>query len=230
MKHKISKPIWHMLSVFFLVWFIVIVGLLLSGGTSPILRLAVALSGWLSLFAGSCAGWVRPRLPKLSGCWIVGFFACAILAAILAPVILAARDIARKSVLHRELRIEGQRLLMYAEDHDGVLPPAIGGARVYKYIASAEGEEGRKSFGRPFVWCADLSGLRLTEVPSPEKVVVAYSANPIGKSYGVLFLTGISFSRSKQQLDQFLQERPTLIASARLLKAKREQKHAAAKP
>jgi hypothetical protein len=221
MRLKISHPVWHLLSVFFLVWFIVIGGLLINGETSPVVRLAFALCGSFCLVAGSRAGWVRPRLPKPSVGWIVGFLVCGMLTAIVLPVILLARDIARKSAMHRDLRIEGQRLLKYAEDHDGVLPPKIGGRSVYKYIASAETEAKGGSYGRPFVWCADLSGLHLAEIPNRENLVVAYSTDPVGKSYGVLFLSGYSFSRTKHQLDQLLRERPALIAKAKRLKAKR---------
>lgn len=221
MKNNPPAAAWNVLAAFFLAWLITSALLMIGGDESPELRFAFAFSGFMcigagfrgSLFKGFRLGIASIQRKHLY-CMLSLLSGVLMVAALFVPVVIQLRDYGQKSVNHSALRREGASLLEYVEKHNGILPLKMGGSNVYKYITGAQTQEGPIIVGHPFVWCGELSEIRLTDVAQPEKVVLAYTTQPIGSDYGVLFLTGISYSRKKHELDRLLHERPGLLADA----------------
>ena len=226
MKIKLSQPLWNLLAVIFAGGFFAAAFYLLCGNASAMVRMTLAVCGFASLWAGQNGGIVRgvgvtkalSAMRRNAGCLTTVFVLGAIVVAILAPVFLQVRDYARRAAISSDLKREGLSLIQYAQSHKGYLPPQTGRGQVYRDIRSTF-VPGR-DYGRPFVWCADLGGLRWRDVKKPEAVVAAYSVQP-RRSYLVLFLDGHIRSRGKTDLDEALRERPALLAPALAAKAKR---------
>ncbi len=78
-------------------------------------------------------------------------------------------------------------------------------------------------FGKPFVWCNALGGLRLNDIEKPDEVIAAYACEQAGSyGYAVLYLDGhVKYVRPDRLREQ-LREREALLAPAIQAKAKRQ--------
>ena len=228
MTTRIPGLVWNAFAVFFSAWAGVAGWLLFGGDTSPVVRLALAVCAAASVYAGSVGlrrGARHRRLPRVSTGWCILLCALGLVAAILVPVCRQAHLYAAYSSIVSALKQEGLGLLMYASDNNGQLPPDTGRRGIYHSIAAVYPFPKGSNIpsGRPLVWCNGLSGLRLADIPSPDKVVAAYTSHTVYGRYAVLFLDGhVKSYPTRAALNQLLRERPALLAHAQRAKAKRD--------
>ena len=224
---NLSQPLWNLLAVFFAGGFAGAAAGLFCGDTSATTRFLFATYGFAALWTGQNGGLVRgvgvtktvSVLRRNAGCLTALLVLGTVAVTILAPVFIQARNYARSAAISSDLKREGLSLIQYAQWHKGYLPPQTGRGQIYNHIRNTF--DPTRDFGRPFVWCADLGGLRWRDVRKPEAVVAAYSVRP-RKQYSVLFLDGSVRHRGKIKLDNLLRERPALLAPALRAKAKRD--------
>ncbi len=236
----LPKPVWSLLFAVFLAAFSVTSGLLLGGDRSFTIRLAFAVCGCIVVHTGRVGGafyaarcglrsWhdlcVRKRLHG----WACGMFVLSSLMALLALPFLQARHMARIAGVGGELKVYGLALSEYAEANNGTLPPHTDRKRIDAYLASHRRHISPASttkFGKPFVWCNALGGLRLNDIEKPDEVIVAYACEPAGSyGYAVLYLDGHVKHLRQNRLREQLREREALLAPAIQAQMKR---HAAA--
>jgi type II secretory pathway pseudopilin PulG len=109
--------------------------------------------------------------------------AIGVLAAILFPVTTRCGDgNAREQASALRLKRCGLAMLQYAQDHDEMLPPQMGTDTLRNSLTVYQPPSNSKddifqdpASGRPFVWRQVLGGLRVSDVKSADKVIVAYS-------------------------------------------------------
>ncbi len=240
---NLPKPVWNLLAVFFAAWGVASAWLLLGGDTSAVVRLAFALCGAAVLFAGSVGG-----LLRAVGQVIHWFFSgkpgkCLVASAVLfflwatfSPVFTLSREKVRLTSTMSDMKNEGLALLFYAESHEGILPPDMRNGYIDTSLATHihYRDFGKyPPYGKPYVWCKQLAGLRLSDIAKPEEVVAAYSRvhkerGTNREVYVVLFLDGHAKRfLERQKTLNLIRERPALLAHAVRVKANRD---AAVKP
>jgi hypothetical protein len=236
MKTQLPKSIWTILFFFFLFPFLSASAVLLGGDRSSVVRLAFALCGFVILYIGGTHGlfptlrhgarwWHELSARKQFRQWLcVGMIlSCTVL--ILTPPFLQARSMARAASLSSELKIYGLALLEFAGANHGNLPPHTGRKHIGTYLSPHYRVSSLPTtgFGKPFVWCNALSGLRLRDVKKPEEVIVAYACQPAGSfGYAALYLDGHVKYLRHQQLREQLRDREALLAPAIQAKVSRQ--------
>jgi prepilin-type processing-associated H-X9-DG protein len=131
-------------------------------------------------------GWV------LIGCIGIPLLLIPIAAAILFPVFAQAREKARTTSCISNLKQQGLGTLMYAQDYDGILPPAQGWMdKLVPYIrnenvyhcptAKPSGEE--KAYG--YAFNNTISIVNVMKLPTPQTTGMIFDSNNNGRSASV---------------------------------------------
>ncbi|MBC8143191.1 MAG: hypothetical protein H7Y38_17330 [Armatimonadetes bacterium] len=242
MPANLPKPVWNLFAVFFAAWGAASAWLLVGGESSPVVRLAFALCGAATLFAGSVGGLFRAvgrgTVRVLSwltgeklGCWMGVLVVIALFASVLVPVFQQAHSKSEVASQCSELKQEGLALHLYANEHNEILPPDMRENYLNVSLASnvTQGYFTNALRRGGNVWCKEFAGLRLSDIAHPEKIVAAYSRKSFGgHGHAVLYLDGhVQCAHNKVKLARQLRQRPSLLAHAVRARAKR---YADAKP
>lgn len=209
---------------------------MLGGDQSPPIRLAFAVCGCILLHTGYAGGAI-PAARCVLRCWhdlcarkrlygsVCGLLVLFCLAALVMVPFLQARNMARIACIASELKVYGLALLEYTEANHGTLPPNTGRKGIENYLAPYRHITSTPpiKFGKPFVWCNALGGLRLDDIEKPEEVIVAYTCEPAGSyGYAVLYLDGHVKHLRQNRLREQLRDRDNLLIPAIQAKVKRQ--------
>lgn len=219
---RLPRFTWNLVAVFFLCWFVTVSWLLYDGEQSAIVRFAFAFCGSSALFAGSAGGGscALIRFARRFSGWIISLILAGMLIAMFKPVFDGGYQKARASSSLYFLRRGGFALKGYMVDSDGILPTRLDWATMEPMLCPCSDATGINTpcgidpaSREPFVWRRVLSGLRLSDVTAPEKVVVAYSQPYTLWSQtqrSVLFLDGHVKSYSDDSFWKIWSEQPPL--------------------
>ena len=136
-----------------------------------------------------------PAAPKNKApvwVWVLVGFACfgclcsGVLAAILLPVFVHARNAARSAVALSNAKQVNLAMLMYANDYDDLFPPLSSSARMPDYLTPYLKEGGSdparlqklQDAARSYVWNQDLSGKASTRLIDPAAAWIFHSKSP----------------------------------------------------
>lgn len=198
----LPRSVWNLVAIFFLGWFVLATWLLGDGDQSPLVRFAIALTGSLSLFAGSAGGgfgYLAKFIKRFSS-WITILILIGFLLSIFSPVTNVRREKARRISSLSTLKQSGLAILRYAEHNNDALPPDMKWEamepQLRRYFDPIRDEQLSNidlASGEPFVWRRVLGGLYLSDIKAPDKVIIAYSQpyKEFSRDYRlVLFLDG----------------------------------------
>lgn len=209
--------------LFFLTWCAVAGWLLWEGDASVIVRFAFALCGTLAVSAARGGGVLVVLLNILTRkrVWLrlLLFLMILSVGGVFVGVVHQAQGMARTSGADSNLKEHGVALLRYASEHEDTLPRDMRRLSLYRLIApwKSGGRNSPDVGDTHFVWCAELSGLRLRDIKHPEKIVAAYTAEPVSSfGYSVLFLDGhVKHVRTRGDLLALIRPRIALLSTAK---------------
>ncbi|MBC8139372.1 MAG: hypothetical protein H8F28_26140 [Fibrella sp.] len=231
---------WNLLSAFFLATCGVAGWLLWEGEGSAAIRFAFAFCGVVGLFADSKGGgfrYIRNNLMVFANryqSWIFGLLIVGFLASILMPSFNAGNEKARASSSLSALQRYGIALSGYARDNNGFLPERLGSAKMYLQLVPYFDTKWNDppsnidpASGKPFLWRRSLGGLRIADLKTPEKVILAYSQPYKNLSHcrSVLFLDGHVKQYSVSAFWQVWREQPEMPWDTKPGKVKAQPVH-----
>ncbi|MBC7809020.1 MAG: hypothetical protein H7145_23035, partial [Akkermansiaceae bacterium] len=202
MNRKLPEFLWKLATVFFFAWFTTTGWFLFRGDDSPVMRLAFAVCGYLWLLADSNTGLFHRFRQQISSIhewscrkrvygWTVGVILLSFPVCYGLEFLNGARNFYREAHVHREIKREGEALLTYTSKRGGILPSNLHKVVAYRGVhqRQTQQEPPSKIYGMPFIRQGELSGLSLTDIREPGKVIVMYSREIPGQDGRVaLFL------------------------------------------
>ncbi|MBC7807072.1 MAG: hypothetical protein H7145_13085 [Akkermansiaceae bacterium] len=242
MNRKLPTFLGKLAAIFFFAWFTMAGWFLFCGDDSPVMRLAFAVCGCLWLFADSHGGLSQRLRQQISSVhewscrkrlygWAVGVILVSFPVCYGVEFLNGVRDFYREGHVRYEIVREGEAILNYTVEHGGILPSNLHGAADDRDFLRKETrkEPPTKPPGMPFIRQGELSGLSITDIREPGKVIVMYSRETPGQDGRVaFFLDGnAKIIRDRVRFSILLREQGSHLAHAvnakvmRLAKGKR---------